>query len=203
MEFPAGGDPGDSVWSQMHSQYSSSRPPPCQREVQAIYENGFPVRNSTEIMTISVWRSLYNSCVQMTRSLFNYFSDCHGILCSCEQRESVSNDNSLNRTQAAKSTICTSRETHPVETVDRFAGATAPPRPDMERSVNSNSDSPPYMPSSTRCISGNSQFGADLIQSMGFYSTTDGQPVYDPNNQTGRMGSYSSQRLKIIRDLPV
>jgi len=206
LEFPAGGDPGESVWSQMHTQYSSSRPL-YQSNVQEIYENGFPaVRNSTEMVTISAWRSLLDSFVQMTRSLSNYFSDCYRRLCSCRNTDTAPNDNNINGTNATKATICTSGTSGPLRTVDRFAGASAPPRPDMERSVNSNSDSPPYMPSSSRCTNGNGgnpQFGTDLIQSIGFYSSTDGHQRFHSSDETGMLGRYSSQRHKIIRDLPV
>lgn len=201
MEFPAG-ETSDSVWSQMSTQTSPSRPVDP-NTVQAVYENGFQMPNESENTTTPIWHAIWNSAVCCVRTVIENSADCHRDMRNCLQRGNPTVPGRVYGTQATSTNLCSTGAKGQLETLDRFAGASAPPHPRMERSINSNSDSPPYMPAGSRGISGNPQGGAEHIESHGRVSSHNGQRGHCSTGEARKRGRYSSQRHSNIRDLPV
>jgi len=135
MEFPAG-EISDNVWSQMYNQ----SPFPTQPHG----ENGFLTagfENNVEEPP-SWWHAAWNSAVCCVRTVIENSADCHRSTCN-RLRTSVPR-------RVYGTTTSSIEETIPS---DRFAGASAPPRPEAGSAQN-NSDSPPYMPSGSRRVNG-------------------------------------------------
>ena len=159
MEFPAG-QISDNVWSQMYDQ--STIP------THSNGENGFLTAGFKSSVPDHTprWRTAWNLAVRCVRTVIENSADCQRSTCNQLRTNYPRRDNGT--------TTSSIEETIPS---DRFAGASAPPRPDA-RSAHNNSDSPPYMPAGSRRVNGTESSNG--------------------NNEFRR-----SQRHTYVRDLPV
>lgn len=159
MEFPAG-QISDNVWSQMYDQ----SPIPTHSNG----ENGFLTAGFESSVPDHTprWRTAWNLAVRCVRTVIENSADCQRSTCN-RLRTNVPR-------RVYGTTTSSIEETIPS---DRFAGASAPPRPDA-RSAHNNSDSPPYMPAGSRRVNGTESSNG--------------------NNEYRR-----SQRHTYVRDLPV
>ena len=159
MEFPAG-QISDNIWSHMYDQ----SPIPTQTHG----ENGFLTAGfeSSGPVHATWWRAAWNLAVRCVRTVVENTADCQRSTCT-RLRTTVPR-------RVYGTTTSSIEETIPS---DRFAGASAPPRPEA-RSAQNNSDSPPYMPSGSRRVNGT-------------------------ESSNGNKEFRQNQRQKYVRDLPV
>jgi len=160
MEFPAG-QASDNVWSHMydHSPIPSHPPHGENGFLTAGFESSGPTR-------VTWWSSCYSQAVRCVRTVVENTR-------SSWRRLRTTVVTTVPR-RVYGTTASSIEETIPS---DRFAGASAPPRPEA-RSAQNNSDSPPYMPSGSRRVNGT-------------------------ESSNGNKESRQSQRQNYVRDLPV
>ena len=160
MEFPAG-QVSDNVWSNMydHSPIPTHTHHGENGFLTAGLESSGPTRETW-------WRTAWNLGVRCVRTVIENSADCQRSTCN-QLRTNVPR-------RVYGTTTSSIEETIPS---DRFAGASAPPRP-TAHSAHNNSDSPPYMPSGARGVNGT--------------ETSNGNKEF-----------RQSQRQKYVRDLPV
>jgi len=197
MELPAG-ENSDNLWSQIYTR--SSPLPGDQNGDRIIYENGFAMASENESQNLCpAWSCLWNSAVCCVRTVVENTADCQQAMCSC-----LSIPRRVYGTQSVQSTQkCTPQLERPQSQHDRFAGATAPPRPDMERSLNSNSDSPPYMPSGSQRIRVAESSIEIMEEPQSGISDQNGHSSHHGASESKKRRKYLRQSQPNFRDLPV
>lgn len=199
MEFPVC-ENSDNLWSQIYTR--SSPLPGDQNGDRVLHENGFPVASGTESRQqnlCSVCYSVWNAAVCCVRTVVENTADCQQASCSFLRSRSLAIPRRVYGTQSAHSTQL---ERQPSQH-DRFAGASAPPRPDMERSMNSNSDSPPYMPSGNQKIFAAASSIEIVAEPPDGISSQNGRSSQHGASEYKRGRKYLRQSQPNFRDLAV
>lgn len=197
MELPAC-ENSDNLWSQIYTR--SSPLPGDQNGDRTQYENGFAIASENEGQDMcSAWYTIWNSAVCCVRTVVENTADCQQAMCSC-----LAMPRRVYGTQSVQSTQkCTPHLERQLSQHDRFAGASAPPRPDMERSLNSNSDSPPYMPSGSRRIHVAESSIEIVAEPQNGVSDQNGHSSHHEASESKKRKKYLRQSQPNLRDLPV
>lgn len=193
MELPPT-ENSDNLWSQIYTR--SSPLPGDQNGDRVLYENGFAIASENEGQnSCSALTCIWNSAVCCVRTVVENTADCQQALCSC-----LSIQRRVYGTQSVQSIQkCTPHLERQQSQQDRFAGASAPPRPDMERSLNSNSDSPPYMPSGSQRI----HVAEIVAEPQSGISDQNGHSSHHGASESKKRNKYLRQSQPNFRDLPV